>query len=131
MSGQIRSFFTTIVVALLLVSVATPAFAARSGGSRARETRAAGDDENAAPEKDERKRTVGGGYAVEAELETDRSIETWMYVFSALMLLCIGWLCFKPTRLRGKKSAKTLLPKKAGPANNKGAGAGKKPKPKR
>ncbi len=127
MSGEIRGLFSGILVGLLLFAVAAPALGARSGRSTERATRA-DEDESAAPEEDVRERTVGRGFAVEAELETDRSIETWMYVFSALMLLCVGWLCFKPTRIAGKKSRKTALPKKANSGKTKGGGRGKNAK---
>ncbi len=60
------------------------------------------DDED--EEVEVRERSVGKNYPLEKELQTDRSDEPWLYVLSAIMLLGVGWLCFKPTRVyKGKK----------------------------
>ena len=99
-------------VVLLMIALMVPPVQAAAG---------TGSDPQSEEEVDHRERLVGGGFALEKELETDRSLETWLYVFSALMALCVGWLCFKPTRVyTGKKKG---LKKKKG-----GAGKGKKPK---
>lgn len=64
-------------------------------------------DDEEAEEVEVRERSVGKNYPLEKELETDRSDETWLYVLSAIMLLGVGWLCFKPTRVyTGKKTKK-------------------------
>ncbi len=107
-----RRIFGVLGAAILLVAwVGVPALGA--GGF--------GEDDPNEEEVDQRERTVGRNYPLEKELETDRSIETWLYVFSALMLLCIGWLCFKPTRVYAGKSGKKVVPTKGPPK-------GKKPK---
>jgi hypothetical protein len=68
--------------------------AAAEGGSGAK----SGTDAAGVKPKVERR------YALEKEIDVDESIQTWLYVFSAVMLLCIGWLCFKPTRLEKMKA---------------------------
>ncbi len=77
----------TLLIALCLLAMA-PAWAAEGF-----------DDENAEEEPDVRERVVGKSYLLEQKLETDRSLDTWLYVCSAVIVLCIGWICFKPTRI--------------------------------
>jgi len=59
------------------------------------------------------KETFTGRYPLEQTMEVDHSVQTWLYVFSALMLLFIGWLCFKPTRVERMKLRRPPGSKKA------------------
>lgn len=79
----------------LRVEVASAAYGQPGGRAK----RPSGyDPAEATEEPDVRERRVGGRYPLEKELATDRSWDTWLYVFTALMVLCVGWLCFKPHR---------------------------------
>jgi hypothetical protein len=121
------------VVVLALVPLASPSFASSSilgwrassvvlgsaysaPGAAGRQAPGFGAGQET-EEPDVRERRVGGRFPLEKELETDRSWDTWLYVFSALMLLCVGWLCFKPHRVStGKGGLGLSLFRKKGAA---------------
>ncbi len=52
-------------------------------------------------------------YPLEAEIAPDQYIQTWLWVFSSIMLLLIGWLCFKPTRVEKLKIRRSPAKKQA------------------
>ncbi|MBN1344785.1 MAG: hypothetical protein JXQ73_18980 [Phycisphaerae bacterium] len=113
MDSRALGRFAPVVLVATLLAMGEPVLAARSldddsSGSSRSVSRSQGEDED---QPDVRERTVGGSYPLEKELDTDRSFDTWLYVFSAVMLLCVGWLCFKPTRLYTGKKEGGLLAK--------------------
>ncbi len=117
---------TLVIMVVTAGLLGPPAFGARgrrsAGGSGQYERGGEAYQEGERGEQeDRRKRTVGAQFALEEELSTDRTIDTWIYVFSAVMLLCVGWLCFKPTRTgldKSRKSAARTGSKQGGPAKN-------------
>lgn len=103
------------------VHTSSTAVVCGAGGESSRRPppRANPTDPGATP--DVRERLVGGRFKLQKELETDRSWDTWLYVFSAVMLLCVGWLCFKPYRVyAGKSGGGLTLFRKKGDKGRKG-----------
>jgi len=65
-------------------------------------------------------------YPLEQAMPPDPALQTWLYLFSAVMLLCIGWLCFKPTKVEKSQSRKPILSRKMAEAAKKGGDKTKK-----